>query len=363
MSSSLNDSQQADAIAALAADVSASTSELLADVKKLSQGALETEQSFANLSSVFQRAIGHLDESDAKENLAALGTTWDTHRETYTKLLWTSRERADTVEGVVNDFASNVCDALVDPEVSAEDRKDLLTDYQSTLAKNGANSQDVAEGLDELVQDVASFISDWTDFVRREDIRLNAEQSEAVQKLAKKVDQCQDNFDEASKKIGSLAESVGILYAVSGKSGVTSVLSSASPVAWPTLLAKRIRLATSEDLVDELNSDFEAAKKKLDQAQMQRQDYKLQHITALDELNAGLLNTQSDLRIVSTSISGLISAYGPLQVDVQQLLQFSKEGMDRSLFNLNLKGVAALYTATNSTLKQYQVAVVLPKRK
>jgi len=344
---SLSDDLKANAIATLQSDVSKIATDIAKEVKVLAQAAVDVDKDFFQaVNSLFDDIVSS-DEfsSSLREDVSSLAKSWKTYRETYDKLLWTSRDMAGTARATI--AISDLADVLTDKDASVEEKSNVMKEYM--LTPDGKTQQFVQD-LKNLGQDVDHVVTRWSAIVEKSKIQTYVAK---IDELDKSTEQLHATFADLARKVNIVLTAAGILNAARG---AASTLSAASPNVFLGQLIQHLNDVASSELLSKLSSELSDLTTQIATAQTQRKEL-LVDLTAPQKLGAILRGGSYSLNILFTRLSGFTDVWAGLYADLQQLQGLNSASVDISLFNAYVKGTAGLYVSAGNTLKQYQTHI------
>jgi len=340
----------------------ATKDQLAQEIKALSDSSLKIEESFHSI----ENTLGHIVEEGApgvvpamQEDLENLFKRWKELRETYVDALWDSREIAGSACTIALDFVDIFLVHLQSLD-TIEQQKEEIMDYIETINKQEAQSRQFSDAFKNLAFDVAAFQQDWRGLITKNAEKYSNEQIEA---LTRQIGDLEAKLSTILRKITGYTIAAGVLVTTAAVTGVVGIW---FPVTWiGTLTAAMGSLAVGALLFSAQNErdimlrDIQT--KTEDRAKIENT------LKAVELLDAGLLASKDDFKSLSEKLGALASVWALIKSDLQMIegkLDMALSDPDsKSLYKTRLQNATVMYGVLAKGLREYQISVVLPKKR
>ncbi|THH31266.1 hypothetical protein EUX98_g2922 [Antrodiella citrinella] len=351
----LTDQQKADALNKLGSDVSTPASEqaLVNEIDALAGAALEVDTSFDNITACFKKIKTSGARPELIKDVNDLMSTWQAHHNTFTNLLWESRQVAGKAQGAADDFAKDFITFLADDDVSLAEKKDEIKNYIGKLTEDEEASKHMSQGFTDLEKNVQAFQVEWKRVIDK--YKLDAI-SARIAELDGIIANLETALNDLNDKIKALAISLGVLSAATG---VTAALGFICPWFWIGTLLGLIGVGVTAALLkkamDERTTvEADIARNKADRAMEEAT------LAAVKELKAALDASQGDFNVICSRLGAFAHVWATIRADIQAIeekLDYAHGTESKALFRARLNTAAKLYATLGKALRRYQVVV------
>jgi len=377
-SSNINPEIQKKFAEELAKETRNSTGSFVSDMQNLSTATCSVEDSFSDIGKGLERIISTSAIADNfKKTVTGLLATWGSHRNTYSKLLWRSREVAGLVEADATDFTENLIGWLKMDNYSVESKRKALPAQIKKIGQKTEQSQDLATGFDQLKKDVGAFQQNWADNVARGNEMINQEDQQDTERITRElsdlVQQLKAKTDELDSKTKQFAAVHSNIPVTGGVGGIISLLPKLLPNPSINVFIKVFDTVANifsngttldiKPLADELkNLQQQVETKRAEKAQNNTQDR-----DAINSLQANLTNFNADFFDVVCRLSLLSSVGYAMAQDLTEvhdlLAEVSDANIKETAFFEKLESMSMMYDALMACLAAYQISVIpkMPK--
>jgi len=311
---------------------------LIREINGLGHSAVSLHKAFLNVELYLRGIINDKIPTDFKQDVQNLLTTWQSYRQTFSDLLWTSRDVAGKVQAAAEDFSVDFFPFLADDETPLSDKKQEISVYMEKLKKNEESSKEMSSGFSVLGDNISKFIQDWRMTVGKYD----------TNGLSSKIQDFNNSINSLEAEISGLNQKIADL--------------SKSPSGFFSRIWGFICRVFSCIFGSESNDTVNARNRCLVDVARERaeRDSAIAHLQGIQKLHAGLETCQTDFTEICSKLGQFSTVWAAVRRDIQAIeekLDFASTSASRRLLQKRLQTTAVLYQALGKAMSHYQIAV------
>ncbi|TCD61891.1 hypothetical protein EIP91_007795 [Steccherinum ochraceum] len=320
------------------------------EVRGLSGETIQVNIAFIRVTDLFRSILRAGGQPAFVTDVDGLLTTWIRHHLRFIDLVGRSREVASRAATTADDFAQRFLDFLGDDTVPVAVRAAEIGRYIEVLDRDGAASQEMAQGFIDLERDIKYFKVEWGAVVRKYNINDLNRQIADLDVIIKNLEATLVDLD---RKIKDLTIALSVTGAVTGVLGFSSAV-------WPLFsFAAAIGVASmamTRDLRNRTIREREEVANDLTRNKARRAQ--LQNtIAALQQLKAGLESADHQFEVFSSKLGQFAQVWTIIRADVIQIrsaMHLAESTGDHRLFRSRINNAQALYSSLAKSLRLYQ---------
>ncbi|KAK7683299.1 hypothetical protein QCA50_013561 [Cerrena zonata] len=343
--------------------------ELLAQVKKLSEDTLSIDASFDDIS----RRLANLREANIPDkfvtDIQRLSTAWEGLHSTYSDLLWQSRDVAGDARVSADDFSQIfISEVLMNSQVSLIEKQAAIQEYRETTEKDKKKAMDMVDGFKRLGNRVDVFCKDWEDIIQHNHLHRffwrHRHCEEQIAELTTTVRSMKVKIVAMSLAVGVVAVAAGVLalfFVIDGNAealgtaGVGTIILTRSPLSVINSILPQLLAIPADLMFKGLRTQIADRKSKVE---------KIEKLKVERDSDEGGLR---DIKNIVSKLNGIASVWSCITADLKEIegqirnatLNTQHQEYWRAAFNKRLATIQENYANLGEIFREYQIAVNL----